>query len=433
MVFSRIFGRTPERPEPAAPPDGEEPPDDAIPPDEDVPDYAARAASVIVGGASTGSKRLDRLYGTGDLHGPSHCVSAAGCHIVTSDGETLVDCTMALGAVALGYAEPQLTRGVIETIANGSAAGLPPTLEVDVAERFCGVIPCAERVLFLKSGADAMSAAVRIARTYTNRDLVIGCGYFGWHDWASDSAGVPAAVRAGFRAVPFDDIPALEGAVAAAGGTLAAVVIEPVVERLPSVEWVQRARELCSAAGAVLIFDEMKTGFRLATGGYQQYAGITPDIGAFGKALANGFPLAAVCGRADLMDVAAGRTWISSTLASESGSLAAAAGVLAWHEKADICDSLATIGREMREAVQGALDASGVPGVTVHGIDPMWFLRFDDPAREQRFLVSAVRHGVLFKRGAYNYSAMAHDEEALRDIESAASAAFVELREHDAR
>lgn len=434
MVFSRIFGKGPEPPPPADEPEEPEAPagegPDAY---HDTPDVASRASRVLVGGASTGSKRLDRIYGPGDSHGPSHFIRAAGCHLVTSDGDTLVDCTMALGAVALGYAEPELSRAVIETIANGTVTGLPPALEVDVAERFCGMVPCADRVLFLKSGAEAMSAAVRLARAYTGRDAVVGSGYFGWHDWSSVSAGVPGATREQFTAIPFDDIPALEAAVARAGTRLAAVVLEPVVERFPSKEWVQRARALCDATGAILIFDELKTGFRLVTGGYQQFAEITPDLAGFGKALANGYPLAAVCGRADIMEVAAEKTWISSTLAAETGALAAAGAVLAWHDRVDICASLWSIGREMRERVTEALEASGISGVSVEGIDPMWFLRFDDPAREQRFLVAAARNGVLFKRGAYNYAAMAHDEDALKDIESGASAAFVELREQEGR
>jgi glutamate-1-semialdehyde 2,1-aminomutase len=433
MVFSRLFGKS-------VPPVDPPPREDAIaesdvnyePREEEtdsVETWQARALRVIAGGASTGSKRADRIYGSMDS-GPTHFVRASGCRVETTDGEHLVDCTMALGSVAIGYAEPQLTRAVIEALANGHVSGLSPAHEVEVAEGFCGVVPCAERVQFLKTGAEAMSAAVRIARTYTGRDTVIGCGYFGWHDWSSDVAGVPAGTKQQFRRVPFDDVYALERAVSDAGAGIAAIAIEPVIERLPSKEWIAAARRLCDEKGAVLIFDEIKTGFRLATGGYQQYAEVTPDLAAFGKAMANGFPLAAVCGHAALMD-AADKTWISSTLASETGALAAAAAVLAWHERVDVCATLWSTGKEMREAVSAALTASGIGGVTVDGIDPMWLLRFDDSERETAFLEAAVRNGVLFKRGAYNFAAVAHDEEALREIEAAASAAFVELRERD--
>jgi glutamate-1-semialdehyde 2,1-aminomutase len=435
MVFSKIFGKQ-QRPADDAPAPVAEPDDDALPPDaedagEEHQEWAARARRVVVGGASTGSKRPDRLYGDG-AGLPTHFVRAAGCHVETVDGDRLLDCTMALGSVALAYGEPQLTRAVIETIASGSVSGLSHALEVEVAERFCGVVPCAERVQFLKTGAEAMSAAVRIARTYTNRDIVVGCGYFGWHDWSSDSEGVSAITKQQFMRVPFDDVAALERAVSDAGNGLAAIVIEPIIERLPSKEWLERARLLCDAKGAVLVFDEIKTGFRLATGGYQQVAEITPDLAAFGKALANGFPLSVVCGNAALMD-AAERTWISSTLASEAAGLAAAAAVLAWHDRVDVCASLADIGKEMRRVVGAALEASGVSGVNVEGIDPMWFLRFDSPEKEDAFLGAAVRNGVLFKKGAYNFAALAHDDDAIREIESGASAAFVELREREDR
>jgi glutamate-1-semialdehyde 2,1-aminomutase len=428
MVFSRLFGK------PQAPPAIAQEvvaPADPLPEEEQegIEDWHTRARRVLAGGASTGSKRADNIYGSAD-GSPTHFVRASGCHVETVDGEQLIDCTMALGSVAIGYAEPQLTRAVIEAVANGHVSGLSPALEVEVAEAFCAVVPCAERVQFLKTGADAMSAAVRIARTYTGRDVVVGCGYFGWHDWSSDAVGVPAGTSQNFRRVPFDDVPALERAVSEAGAGLAAIAIEPVIERMPSKEWVAAARRLCDDRGAALIFDEIKTGFRLATGGYQQYAEVTPDLAAFGKAMANGYPLAAVCGRAALMD-AADKTWISSTLASETGALAAAAAVLGWHDRVDICGTLWTTGKEMRDAVGAAVKASGIAGVSVDGIDPMWFLRFDDTERETTFLQAAVRQGVLFKRGAYNFASMAHDEEALREIEAGASAAFVELRERD--
>jgi glutamate-1-semialdehyde 2,1-aminomutase len=175
----------------------------------------------------------------------------------------------------------------------------------------------------------------------------------------------------------------------------------------------------------------MKTGFRLRTGGYQAYADVVPDLAAFGKAMANGYPLAAVVGHRDIMD-AARKTWISSTLASEASALAAAAAVLSWHDAADVCESLSTVGADMRRAMNAAIEASGIEGVTVDGIDPMWLLRFDDPQRERRFLELSAEHGVLFKRGAYNYAALAHDEDAVREIEGGASAAFVDLRDEEA-
>jgi glutamate-1-semialdehyde aminotransferase len=440
MPFGRFFDRGNKGRAAEAPPAPSEAPD--VPETEepevaaeieaDHADWRERAAAVLPNGASTGSKRVAALYGADDADGPTHFVQAIGCRVTDVDGSEYLDCTMALGSVALGYAEPNVTRAVVDAIAAGHVSALSSFREVDVAERLCGVIPCADRVQFLKTGAEAMAAAVRLARTYTARDVVVGSGYFGWLDWSADeTAGVPDATKQLFRRVPFDDVSALEAAVEQAGADLAAIVIEPVVERLPSVEWITRARELATASGAALVFDEVKTGFRLRTGGYQQYADVVPDLAAFGKAMANGYPLSAVVGDRDIMD-AAKRTWISSTLASESAALAAATAVLSWHDAADVCDSLWTIGAEMKRAVSSAIEASGIEGITVDGIDPMWMLRFDSPDRERRFLELSAANGVLFKRGAYNYAALAHDEEAIAAIEAGASAAFVELRDEEA-
>lgn len=392
--------------------------------------WRPRAAAIIPGGASTGSKRPDALFGDGAGELPTHFIRASGCRIETAEGRELIDCTMALGAVAIGYADEVVTQAVLEAAANGNVCGLSPALEIDVAERLAELVPCAEQVRFLKTGAEGVAAAVRIARAHTNRAVVIACGYFGWHDWSSDASGVPESVRTDILRVPFDDADALETAAKQVGDRLAAIVLEPVIERLPSVEWIAEARRACDESGAVLIFDEMKTGFRLKPGGYQELADVTPDLAVFGKALANGYPLSAVVGRESVMR-AASDTWISSTLASETIALAAARAVIEWHARAEVCESLGEIGAEMRAAVDRAIVASRIEGVRTDGLDQMWMLRFESPAQESRFLELAVEGGVLFKRGAYDYASLAHDEDAIAEIESAASSALVRLRDEE--
>jgi glutamate-1-semialdehyde aminotransferase len=443
MALNRFFGRrkaTDPTPQvdaaDIADDETDDTPEHAGPP-EDIAErrWSDRAAAVLPTGASTGSKRAAALYGevdaSADVDLPTHFVSASGCRVTDVSGAAFLDCTMALGSVALGYAEPSVVQAVIAAASEGNVSGLSSWREVELAERLCTMIPCAERVQFLKTGAEATAAAVRLARTYTGRSRVIGCGYFGWHDWSSEAAGVPQATRQALIRVPFDDMSALERAVDASGGDLAAIVLEPVIERAPSEMWLMRARELCDSAGAALIFDEVKTGFRVAPGGFQEVSGVTPDLASFGKAMSNGYPLAAVVGKAPLMS-AARDTWISSTLASESTALAAALAVLDWHDKADICATLAETGREMRAAVDRAILASGVGGVTTDGIDPMWLLRWDDPVMESRFIRRALEDGVLFKRGAYNFAAVAHDDDALQEIEAAASATLVAMMEENA-
>lgn len=442
MPLNRFFGRRKDA-DPTAPPedvddadassadDAAEHEDDGPPEDVVERRWSDRAAAVLATGASTGSKRTAALFGATDADVPTHFVSASGCRVRDVGGESFLDCTMALGSVALGYAEPSVTQAVIAAASEGNVSSLSSWREVALAERLCAMVPCAERAQFFKTGAEATAAAVRLARTYTGRSRVVGCGYFGWHDWSSDAAGVPATTKQDFIRVPFDDMSALERAVEAAGSDLAAIVLEPVVERAPSEMWLMRARELCDAAGAALIFDEVKTGFRVAPGGYQEVSGVTPDLASFGKAMANGYPLAAVVGTAPLM-AAAKDTWISSTLASESTALAAALAVQDWHDKADICATLAETGRDMRAAVDRAIAASGIGGVTSDGVDTMWLLRWDNPATETRFILRALDGGVLFKRGAYNFAAVAHDDDAVQEIEAAASAALVAMVEEDA-
>jgi glutamate-1-semialdehyde aminotransferase len=444
MVFGRFFKRDDDD---AGDADGVEGPpdpddgadesevdhDDTVPPeghrDVDVDlEWRDRAADVIPGGASTGSKQPGALYGADTRFGPTHYVRAAGCRVVTPGQRSLIDCSMALGAVTLGYADEAVTQAVVQASTSGNIAGLSSYLEIEIAERLCDAIPCAEQVRMMKSGAEAVAAAVRIARTCTGRSQVVGSGYFGWSDWCSSAAGVPAAVSALYSSVPFDDIAALTAACDRAGSDLAAIIIEPVVERLPSTEWIAAARELCTRFGAVLIFDEIKTGFRLRLGGYQEYAGVEPDLCTLGKAMSNGMPISAVAGRADVMQ-AATRTWISSTLSADTVGLAAVGAVLDWFERADVSEFLWKSGDDTQRAIARAIDAASVTGVQVAGIPPMWFLRFDRAERESRFLELALDEGVLFKRGPYNFPSLAHDEETIAEIESAASRAFVTMVE----
>ena len=376
--------------------------------------WSERAARHLPTGASTGSKRPDSLYGE-PPYGPTHFVRASGCRIETAEGALLVDATMALGAVTLGYADPAVTDAVTAAASSGNVSGLSHRMEVELAERLCDVIPCAERLQFLKSGAEAVAAAVRIARARTGRERVIASGYFGWHDWCSDAAGVPSATRSLVTRVAFDDIAALNDAIDEAGTDLAAVVLEPVVERLPSREWLLHARSRCDALGAALVFDEIKTGFRFSRGGYQEVVGVTPDLATFGKAMANGFPLAAVCGHSGWMD-AARDTWISSTLASETTALAACGAVLARYAQEDVCQALADKAREQAGAMRDVMHGRA----EVLEAGPMWFMRFDDPTEEAAFLRTAAGRGVLFKHGPYNFASLAHDVDARRAMVEAA-------------
>lgn len=385
-------------------------------------DWRARAAAVIPGGSSTGSKRPDAMFGAGST-GPTHVTEAVGCRIRTADGSWLVDLTSALGAVTLGYADPDVSAAVIAAVQRGPVAGLPYTEEVTLAERLRSTVASAEQSRFLKTGAEACAAAVRIARAHTGRDLVLGSGYFGWLDWWSTASGVPQNAHADYTHLPFNDRERWQSAMAGAGDRLAAVMVEPLVEVMADVEWLKDLRAHCERVGAVLIFDEVKTGFRIHRGGAQAALGVTPDLTTLGKALANGFPLAAVVGRESVMQ-AAQRTWISSTLATELTGLAAAHAVLDQHQRRDVCGELQKRGERLRHVIERAGLDSGM-AITTSGHDTMFIIRWPDDHTMDRVLASLRTAGVLAKRGPYQFATCAMSD---ADIEAVGDAFHWALR-----
>jgi glutamate-1-semialdehyde aminotransferase len=365
-------------------------------------DWGRRAADAVAGFTSTRSKGPDAMFGGPD--GPTHMVRSEGSRVETADGRMLIDWTMGLGAVVLGYGHPRVVEAVQRAARDGVVGPLPPTREVIVAERLAGLYPGAEQARFFKSGAEAVACAVRLARAATQRSRIVHCGYHGWLDGPTSGAGVPKETSDLWVRAEFDDGPGLEAAVREARP--AALVLEPLVERAPSPQWLHTARRLADESGAVLVFDEIKTAFRLAPGGAAERWGVRPDLAVLGKALANGLPLAAVVGRADLM-ARVRETWVSSTLATEFVSLAAAEAVMdVWAEE-DVAGHIERIGGGMLADLRAI--PSFVP-VEVIGEPWMWFLRFADAEVERRFLLSCVRRGVLLKRGAYNFPSLAHDD-----------------------
>jgi len=250
----------------------------------------------------------------------------------------------------------------------------------------------------------------------------MACGYFGWLDWCSDALGVPDSIKTEITWIPFNDTDALVDVFRSIGDTVAALIIEPLVESLATEQWLQAARDLCDEHGAVLIFDEIKTAFRIRTGGVQELYGIVPDLTTLGKAMANGYPLSAMVGRAAVM-FAATQSWISSTAATESTGLAAANAVLDWHDRVNVCERLGAIGVDLQDAVRQAL--ASVPSVQIRleGEPAMWRLEADNPTDLDALVANATRHGVLLKRGAYQFASLAHDDEALRIIGAGVAAA----------
>jgi glutamate-1-semialdehyde aminotransferase len=365
----------------------------------------------VAGFTSTGSKRSAALFGAEGESASLRMTRSSGCSVWDSEGREYVDYIMGLGSVALGYGHPEVTRAVAEAAQLGVVGPLPPVLEEALAVDLCRLIPWLERVRFLKTGAEAMAAAVRLARVVTGRDAVLGCGYHGWLDWCQtrEGRGTPAAVRALYGELPFNDAERTREMIRAAGGSLAAVVFEPVILEPPDPQWLAVLREETLRSGALLVADEVKTACRIAIGGGCERYGIRPDLVVIGKAIANGFPLAAVGGRADVMD-AVSRTWISSTLATEFVSLAASRATLAVMVEAQVPAHLTRVGTWLLAGLQALATAHPELAVRAAGLPEMCFLEYRDEPVSGRVATACAARGLLFKRSAYNFVSLAHDE-----------------------
>ncbi len=378
------------------------------------PDTPRRmAAPHIPGETSTGSKRLEALFGPDYPNEvPARVVRSSGARIWDERGREFIDYVMGLGAVALGYGHPAVNRAASEAIAAGVVGPLPPLLEEEVAALLSRSMPWMEQLRFLKTGAEATLAAVRLARVHTGRDRVVTCGYHGWLDWCQSEPGVPRAVRSLHEHIPFNDIDQSVTCLRRLGPDLAAVVIEPVIDGEPDVEWLARMRTETERLGAVLIFDEIKTAFRIALGGAAERYGVKPDLAVVGKALGNGFPLAAVGGRRDIM-AGATRTWISSTLATEQVSLAAAKAVVGIMVTERVPRRLGELGVRLYAGLTTLAERHPSVVSAVRGMPEMCYLEFRDPPSGYGVVRVAAAHGILWKRTAYNFVSMAHDPELI--------------------
>ena len=379
---------------------------------------------MIPGETSTGSKRSDALWGAYD--GPRRMTRSDGCRVWDEHGREYLDTIMALGAVGLGYAHPAVTQAVERAVREGGVGPLPPVAEARVAERLAAVVPGAEAVRFLKTGAEAVAAAVRIARVVTGRDGVASCGYHGWLDWSQEVEGVPRAVTALHRPVRFNDVAALDALLA--DPPLAAIVVEPVIDEPPAPGWVAALHETAGRMGALLVVDEIKTCFRLGPGGAVARYGIRPDLVVLGKALGNGFPIAAVTGPASLME-AATKTWISSTLATEFVALAAAEVVIEQFERRDVGDAIARAGMRFLNGLRNIAAAHPAVATGVLGIPEFCYLTFRDEATSGAVAAAAATRGLLFKRDAYNFVSLAHDDAALDVILTRLEEAVAEVEQ----
>ncbi len=344
-----------------------------------------------------------------------------GGHIIDVDGNDYLDMLCGYGPIILGYDEPEINQAVVEQMAKGFCFSLVQPIQNELEKRLVELIPAAEMAILVKTGSDATGVAVRIARGYTDRPKILRCGYHGWHDWCVEvRGGVPEQVSNLTIEFPYGDLDALEQALEANRGEVAGIILTPVGHPLnapvtaPPPGYLEGVRALADRHGAVLIFDEIRTGFRVAMGGAQERYGVTPDLAAFGKAMANGYAISACVGKAEFMRVVEKKVFISSTFFPNSLEMAAALKCMKMLEREKAIDAIWSRGQRFLAALRKMADASGVP-VTVSGIPPMPFLTFDKvdekyKERRQAFYTETIRRHLFVQPYHHWYIAYRHTE-----------------------
>jgi glutamate-1-semialdehyde 2,1-aminomutase len=363
----------------------------------------ARAERTIPLGSQTFSKSRTQFP-----HGvsPYFVKRAEGCRVWDADGNEYIDMVSSLAAVTLGYNDPDVTAAVKAQLEDGVIFTLPHTLEMEVAERIVEMVPSAEMVRFGKNGSDATSGAVRLARAFTGRDHVAVCGYHGWQDWYIGSTqrhqGVPQAVRDLTHSFPYNDLAALAAVLAAQPGGFAAVVMEPMNVFEPMPGYLEGVKVLAHQHGALLVFDETITGFRYANGGAQELFGVTPDLSTFGKGIANGYPLAAVAGRADVMKLME-EIFFSFTMGGETLSLAAARATLDKLRREPVVRLLTERGARMLAETDKLIAAANLGDVLSTAGHPTWgFVLMKDAGGYSSFEIKTLFMQEMQARGVLN-------------------------------
>ncbi|WP_158289417.1 aminotransferase class III-fold pyridoxal phosphate-dependent enzyme [Paenibacillus flagellatus] len=392
-----------------------------------------RLEQAIPWGSSTCSKAPSLLP-----EEPAVIVRGDGCRVWDADGNEYIDFRNGLGPITLGYRFPEVDEAIRRQLDNGIVFGQPHPLEAEVAELLGELVPCAERVRFLKTGGEALAAAIRIARTYTGRDRIVQVGYNGWLNALAGGGpslpgqratgspkGVPAAVSGLHHAVGWNDIGSVERWFDDCGSEIAAVVVAAdYAEMEKGASFYPALRELTRKHGALLVYDEIVTGFRIAIGGVQHYFGVVPDMAVFSKGIANGMPLSAYMGSKEVMAACdRGGAVISSTFGGETLSLAASRATIRIYREQDVVGHLWRQGEKLWGGLNERLSAAGLP-IRLKGYAPCPAFTLQegaDPAVRDRFFRAAYRNGVsLYNISYVNYSHKDADiAEALERLEQA--------------
>ena len=316
----------------------------------------AQALKTIPLGSQTFSKSLTQFpYGSS----PYFIKKGKGSKVWDADGNEYIDFINGLLSITLGYGDKDINDAVSLQLQDGVIFSLPHTLEMEVAELICEMVPCAEKVRFGKNGSDATAGAIRVARAYTGRDHIAVCGYHGWQDWYIGSTarnlGVPESTINLTHTFPYNDLEALETILKSHPNSFAAVILEPMNLHWPHSGYLEGVKKLAHQHGALLVFDETITGFRFSNGGAQELFGVTPDLATFGKGLANGFPISAIAGADKYMRLME-EVFFSFTFGGETLSLASAKACLTKLKTQPILNTIRSQGEKVKSGLSELIE-----------------------------------------------------------------------------
>ncbi len=363
-------------------------------------DMLERALRSIPLGSQTFSKSKSQYpYGAS----PFFISKGQGCHVWDVDGNEYVDFINSLAAITLGHNDTDVTAAVKAQLEDGVLFSLPHQIEMQVAEKICEMVPCAEMVRFGKNGSDATSGAIRLARAYTGRDHVIVCGYHGWQDWYIGSTardlGVPQATKDLTHTFVYNDLESLKEIFQAFSGQIAAVIMEPMNVVEPHPGFLQGVKQLAHENDSLLIFDETITGFRFSNGGAQELFGVIPDLATFGKGIANGYAVSAIAGRKDIMNLME-EIFFSSTFGGEALSLTASLATMNKLQQQPVIATMVKQGEKIMAFLREAICEYAADDIFSVSGHPVWsFLLINDVAPYTQWQIKTLFMQEMFARG----------------------------------
>ena len=380
------------------------------------------ACTLIPGGVLGARKPTDFIAG----EYPIFLESGKGCRLYDMDGNEFIDFLCGYGPIILGYREKEVDEAVYKQIKEkGFCFSLTQKYQNALAKKITELVPCAEMSIFLKTGSDATTASIRIARAHTNRVKVMRCGYHGWHDWCVEmKGGIPSKFYEDVFEFEYNNLRQLEDLLAAHGDETAAIIMTPFGHpnhqkmQIPKPGFLEGVRNLSDKYGAVLIYDEIRTGFRLSLGGAQALYGVYPDISVLGKAIANGYPISVVTGKKDVMMAAAEKLFISSTFFPNSEAFIAALKTIEILERDNVLAEIWKKGEWFMEKIQETLENHDV-GAELTGIAPMFYITFKKnesgsyKGKRKDFYTQMIRKGFFFTPYHHAYICYRHTQEDL--------------------